>query len=94
MFEYKRLNLRLKISLVEIYLTCLEVKKNIITVHLYEIITDGTVIFNLEQNNVNQSTIPLILPCTPISGILTGKKYDKQYTANLVLIFYIRILNI
>ena len=31
---------------------------------------------------------------TPISGILTGKKYDKQYTANLVLIFYIRILNI
>ena len=31
---------------------------------------------------------------TPISGILTGKKYAKQYTANLVLIFYIRILMI
>ena len=32
--------------------------------------------------------------CTPVSGILTGKKYAKQYTTNLVLILYIRILNI
>ena len=31
---------------------------------------------------------------TPVSGILTGKKYAKQYTTNLVLILYIRILNI
>ena len=31
---------------------------------------------------------------TPILGILTGKKYAKQYTAKLVLILYIRILSI
>ena len=31
---------------------------------------------------------------TPISGILTGKKYTKQCTTNLVLILYIRNLNI
>ena len=31
---------------------------------------------------------------TPVSGILTGKKYAKQYTTKLVLILYIRILNI
>ena len=31
---------------------------------------------------------------TPISGILTGKNYVKQYPTNLVLILYICNLNI